>query len=78
MRALQTIHVMKTGFSLYSISHRENLFTLQGSQLMKTGFSQCGNTTQGKPCSDPVLALYGIAVSTRVITGHVIYNPADT
>ena len=26
-------------------------------QLMKTGFSLCGNTTQGKPCSGPVLAL---------------------
>ena len=25
---------------------------------MKTGFSLCGNTTQGKPCSGPVLALY--------------------
>ena len=30
---------------------------------MKTGFSLCGKTTQGKPCSGPVLALYGIAVS---------------
>ena len=29
---------------------------------MKTGFSLCGKTTQGKPCSGPVLALYGIAV----------------
>ena len=30
---------------------------------MKAGFfSLCGNTTQGKPCSGPVLALYGIAV----------------
>jgi hypothetical protein len=29
---------------------------------MKTGFSLCGNTTQGKPCSGPVLALQGIAV----------------
>ena len=29
---------------------------------MKTGFSLCGNTTKGKPCSGPVLALYGIAV----------------
>ena len=29
---------------------------------MKTGFSLCGNNTQGKPCSCPVLALYEIAV----------------
>ena len=35
----------------------KNLFSSQGSQLMKTGFSLCGNTTQGKPCSGPVLAL---------------------
>jgi len=29
---------------------------------MKTGISLCGKSTQGKPCSGPVLALYGIAV----------------
>ena len=32
---------------------------------MKAGFSLCGKTTQGKPWSGPVLALYGIAVYTR-------------
>jgi hypothetical protein len=25
---------------------------------VKTDFSLCGKTTQGKPCSGPVLALY--------------------
>ena len=35
----------------------KNQFSLQGSQLMKTGFSLYGNTTQGKPCCGPVLAL---------------------
>ena len=30
-----------------------------GFPVMKTGFSLCEFTTQGKPCSGPVLALYG-------------------
>ena len=29
---------------------------------MKKGFSLCGKTSQGNPCSGPVLSLYGIAV----------------
>jgi hypothetical protein len=44
---------MKTG---------KNLFSSPGNPVMKTDFSLCGKTTQGKPCSGPVLALYGIAV----------------
>ena len=56
------IPVMRTGISLCSISIGKTLFSLQGSQLMKTGFSLCGKFTQGKPCSGPVLALCGIAV----------------
>ena len=36
--------------------------SLTGNPAMKTGFSLCGNTTQGKPCSGNVLALEGIAV----------------
>ena len=40
----------------------KNLFSSPGNPVMKTGFSLCGKTTQGKPCSGPVLALYGIAV----------------
>ena len=52
------IPVMRAGFSLCSISTGKTLFSLQGSQLMKTGFSLCGNTTQGKtlfwPCTGPV------------------------
>ena len=32
---------------------------------MKTGFSLREFTTQGKPCSGPALALYGIAVKIK-------------
>ena len=32
---------------------------------MKTGISLCGESTQGKPCSGPVLALYRIAVMLK-------------
>ena len=35
----------------------KNLFSSPVNPVMKTGFSLCGNTTQGKPCSGPVLAL---------------------
>ena len=37
---------------------------------MKTGFSLCGKSTQGKPCYGPVLALYGIAVWVPLIKMH--------
>ena len=56
------IPVMKTGFSLCSFSHREKPVFITGIPANENSFSLCGNTTQGKPCSDPVLALYGIAV----------------
>ena len=49
-------------FPVYFSRTGKNLFSLQGSQLMKAGFSLCGNTTQGNPCSGPVLGLYRIAV----------------
>ena len=35
----------------------KTLFSLLGSQLMKTGFSLLGKSTQGNPCSGPVLTL---------------------
>ena len=61
--------VMTTGISLCSNSHREipvmntgSLQWEQGFPVMKTGFSLWEFTTQGKPCSGPVLVLYGIAV----------------
>ena len=50
------------GFPCVGFLTGKNLFSLKGSQLMKTGFCLCGKTTLGKPCSGPVLALYGIAV----------------
>ena len=36
----------------------KNLFSSPGNLVMKTGLSLCGKSTQGKPCSGPVLALY--------------------
>ena len=50
--------VMKKGF----FPTGKNLVSSPGNPVMKTGFSLCGKSTQGKPCSGPVLALYGIAV----------------
>ena len=61
--------VMTTGISLCSNSHREfpvmntgSLQWEQGFPVMKTGFSLWEFTTQGKPFSGPLLALYGILV----------------
>ena len=45
-------------FPVYYFQQGKNLFSSTGNPAMKTGFSLCGNTTQGKPCSGPVLALY--------------------
>ena len=68
MDTLQSHPCNEIGFSLCSISHREiSVFISRGITVMKTGFSLCGNTTQGKPCSGPVLALYRIAVSLRLL-----------
>ena len=64
--------VMTTGISLCTNSHMEipvmNTGSLQWEQefpVMKTDFSLwelVKISTQGKPCSGPILALYGIAV----------------
>ena len=69
--------VMTTGISLCSNSHREfpvmntgSLQWEQGFPVMKTGFSLWEFTTQGKPCSGPVLALYGIAVMPNYFVGN--------
>ena len=63
------IPVMRTGISLCSISIGKTLFSLQGSQLMKTGFSLCGNTQGQLHRENPVLALYwpckGLQCSAR-------------
>ena len=48
--------VMKTGFSPCTFSHREKPPVYSGNPVMKTGFSLCWKSTQGKPCSGPVLA----------------------
>jgi hypothetical protein len=48
--------------NLITTDYTRSLFSSPGNPVMKTGFSLCGKTTQGKPCSGPVLALYGIAV----------------
>ena len=40
----------------------KNLFQSPGNPVVKTGFSLCGKSTQGNPCSAPLLALYRIAV----------------
>ena len=60
--------VMTTGISLCTNSHREmpvmntgSLQREQGLPVMKTSFFPVRISTQGKPCSGPVLALYGIA-----------------
>ena len=62
------IPVMKTGFSLCSFSHREKPGFINSVPCNENRFSLCGKTKQGKPCSGPVLALYGIAVSHEVFT----------
>ena len=46
----------------YFLKEKKKLFSSTGNPVMKTGFFLCGNTTQGKPCSGPVLALFRIAV----------------
>ena len=59
----------RTGFSLCSkfsqgktcFHYREPLFSLQGPCIHYRDFP-VRITTQGNPCSGPVLALYGIAV----------------
>ena len=38
---------------------------------MRKGFSLCGKTSQGNPCSGPVLPLYGIAVKDTSICQSV-------
>jgi hypothetical protein len=40
---------------------------------MKTGFSLCGKSTQGKPCTGPVLVLYGIAVYCKHFEAFLLY-----
>ena len=63
------------GFPCVVFPTGKNLFSSTGNPAMKTGFSLCGNTTQEKPCSGPVLALYGIAVQScsysKVQSRHV-------
>ena len=44
-------------FPVYFFSQGKNLFSSSGKPVMKTGFSLCEISTQGKPCSGPVLAL---------------------
>ena len=51
------------------------VFLSTGNPVMKTSFSLCGNTTQGNPCSGPVLALYGIAVNLKVLGSDLIFRP---
>ena len=58
------IPVMKTVPCVVFLTGK-NLFSSPGNPVMKTGFSVCGNTTQGKPRCGPVLALYKIAVKLR-------------
>ena len=43
---------------------------------MKTGFSLCGKSTQGEPCSGPVLALCGIAVWSMRQSSQLPSDPA--
>ena len=52
----------KQGFPFVLFLTGKNLFPSPGNPVMKTGFSLCGKSTQGKTCTGPVLALYGIAV----------------
>ena len=63
LNTLQThLCIWKQGFPCVVFLTGKNLFSSPGNPVMKTGFFLCGNTTQGKACSGPVLALYGIAV----------------
>jgi hypothetical protein len=50
------------GFPCVVFPTGKNLFSSPGNPVVKKGFSLSGNTTQGKPCSGPVLALHGIVV----------------
>ena len=58
------------GFPCVVFPTRKNLFPSPGNPVIKTGFSLCGKSTQGKPCSGPVLALYGIAVHLFLIHNY--------
>jgi hypothetical protein len=55
---------MKTEFSLCSFSQREKLF-INLEPFNENRFFSVWITTLGKPCSGPVLALYGIAVRVK-------------
>ena len=55
---------MKTGFSLCSISHREKPVFITWEHCNENRFFPVWEKYTGKPCSGPVLALYGIAVYT--------------
>ena len=59
----------------------KDLFSSPANPVLKTGFSLCGNTTYGKPCSGPVLALYGIAVYQNVLQkpfNHGLRTPNES
>ena len=47
------------------------LFSLQGPLFSLQGFP-CEKTSHGKPCSGPVLALYGIAVYLKLLKDYLI------
>ena len=74
------IHVMKTGFSLGSFSHREKPVFIAGVPSKDTGFSLCGKTSQGKPCFHPVIGcankdLKGLCAPIFII---VVYSRTAT
>ena len=56
------IPVMKTGFSLCTFPNREKTVFITGIPANVNRFFPVWESTQGKPCSGPVLALYVIAV----------------
>ena len=45
------------GFPCVVFHTGKNLFSLAGIPVLKTGFSLLGKSTQGNPCSDPLLTL---------------------
>ena len=58
---------MKTGFFLCTFHNREKPVFITGIPANVNIFFLYGKSTQGKPCSGPVLALYGIAVQKMAV-----------
>ena len=67
------------GFPCVVFPYRENPVFIAGFPVDENRFFPVWKTSQGKPCSGPVVALYRIAVHIEVAmtTAAVLNNPKD-